>query len=200
MNSLATLICVTLAAAQGQGPTAEDHRVLADMGLKVVQGRLVDASTYVPPRPSARPRGPRQGGPVCYWWFAGGLGYPDYLEPGINEYTSLGLPEGFDGYLAQATQTPIWEVSSGYDMPGSAGHGSFPIVGIGKTPAEQTNQIPPITVFEPGKELPVAEVTKPPVNPQPVSEPSSLKLMFAALVAWGGMLLLRQIKLWEHNS
>lgn len=169
MNGLVTLICLTAAIAQGQGPTAEDHRTLADIGLKVVGGRLVDARSYVPPRPSARPRGPRQGGPVCYWWFAGGLDGLGYMEPSIDEYTSFSpsydtANSGVTSYFSDSViQAPI-----------------VPIIG---PLYSEVIKMPPVTVFEPGNVQPIIPVVIMPPGLVAISEPYSIAILGSGLCA-----------------
>ena len=89
MSHLAWLLCLNAIAAQG-GPTPEDRRILAEMGLQSVGGNLVQIGTATTRRASGKPR-IRQGGPVCYWYLSGFGGlpaYPEYAEEPYPYYDS----------------------------------------------------------------------------------------------------------------
>jgi hypothetical protein len=113
---------------------------------------------------------------VCYWLFGNLLQWPEYIEPGIDEYTSFepsydvansGVTSYFSDSVIQAPVVPI----------------IAPLYSIQRT--EKPITVTQITVFEPGKEQFAPPVVVKPSNPTPVSEPESFWLLLVGIFTLG---------------
>ena len=188
MSFAAWLLCLTMGAAQGQGMTEADHQSLAQGGLKVVNGVLMDINTPVQRR--AVRAGHRRAAPLwtptnrrCFWYLAdlgGWQGYaPDYEEPEETDWagapygTSL-IPAGVNpGWVWTPSPIPMTILPGFEYSPNTNGPSIFNPGG------DQSITNPPVVVVE-----------GPPITT--VDEPDSGYLLGGFILVFGAVMMLDQ--------